>query len=53
MLPGRSPSDEASSVPDETAAAADPSAPRQLHPVAVAIVDREVARAAERRAILG
>lgn len=29
------------------------SEPRELHPVAVAIVDREVARAAERRAILG
>jgi SHS family lactate transporter-like MFS transporter len=27
--------------------------PRELHPVAVAIVDREVQRAAERRAILG
>jgi SHS family lactate transporter-like MFS transporter len=29
------------------------SGPRELHPVAVAIVDREVAKAAERRAILG
>lgn len=29
-----------------------PAGPRELHPVAVAIVDREVARAAERRAIL-
>ncbi len=27
--------------------------PRELHPVAVAIVDREVARATNRRAILG
>jgi SHS family lactate transporter-like MFS transporter len=36
-----------------TAESDDTTAPRELHPVAVAIVDREVARASERRAILG
>jgi SHS family lactate transporter-like MFS transporter len=33
--------------------AATPAGRRELHPVAVAIVDREVAKAAERRALLG
>jgi SHS family lactate transporter-like MFS transporter len=40
-------------TPQAIEPATEPSARRELHPVAVAIVDREVAKAAERRAILG
>lgn len=40
-------------APAVTSATAAEPARRELHPVAVAIVDREVARATERRAVLG
>jgi Na+-transporting methylmalonyl-CoA/oxaloacetate decarboxylase gamma subunit len=40
-------------APTEAPAANGSQAARELHPVAVAIVDREVARNAQRRAVLG
>lgn len=44
----RMPADNTRPAPAPTAA---PTGPRELHPVVVAIIDREVARAAERRAL--
>jgi len=53
VLPATETASDAPTVPAvEPAASAGPAAPRELHPVAVAIVDREVAKAAERRALL-
>ncbi len=47
------PSSETPSEPAPAAAASAAAAPREMHPVAVAIVDREVAKSTQRRAILG
>ncbi len=54
-IPAEQRDDVAADGPSTTTAvtASEGTAKRELHPVAVAIVDREVARAAERRAILG
>ncbi len=51
--PGESLVATAASAAPDAPASSEKSAPRELHPVAAAIVDREVAKAAKHRAILG